>query len=88
VSTGFAGTLRSAAIFAVQKRRSPRAGIDGWIFSGATAAPRALRLRAGRVLGDLDVHHAGLVELRLDARRLAGHDVPRPISSRLFLRTT
>jgi hypothetical protein len=42
VSSGFAGTLRSALIFAAQNEsKSAGTGIDGAIFSGATAAPSA-----------------------------------------------
>ncbi len=48
VSSGFAGTLRSALIFACQNAsKSFGSGIAGPIFSGATTAPSALGLASG-----------------------------------------
>jgi hypothetical protein len=89
VSSGFGGTLRKAAIFAFQKAsKSAGAGIEGWIFSGATAAPSALGLAPGVFSVTSTYTMPGASSLASMAVGLPGMILPRPSSSRLSLRIT
>jgi hypothetical protein len=89
VSSGLAGTLRRAAIFVFQKAsKSAGAGIEGWIFSGATAAPSAFGLAPGTLSVTSTYTMPGSSSFASMAVGLPGTILPWPISSRLFLRIT
>ena len=80
------GTLRSAAILAFQKAsKSAGAGIDGWIFSGATAAPSALGFAPGVFSVTSTYTMPGSSSLASMLVGLPGLIVPWPISVEIVL---